>query len=165
MVQKMADDQMPSGFSLSLALVDLIPEVLFLGLGLTAAEKTGSVPVFLGAVLCVCAGLMKAFWKMFLALRGTDRKLLPVLFRILLPAGFVMMIAGFIAAGSRARLLFSGMLRGAALGFFLAGCAGMAAMVVFMVKVKQRSSVRGNWIEEWTNIFMQGMFLISMLLA
>lgn len=150
---------------MSLALADLIPEVLFLGIGLTAAKKTGSVPVLLGGVLCVCAGLMKALWKMQLALRGTDRRLLPVLFRILMPAGFLMMAAGFIASGSRARLLIQNMLQGAAFPFFLAGCAGLTAMIFFMVKVKQRTSVRGNWAEEWTNIFMQGMFLISMLLA
>jgi len=153
-----------SGFSLSLAVVDVIPILLFLLMGSLAAKKIDSPLLLIASIICVLAGMMKVIWKILLAAGKGDRHLLPVLFRIFMPAGFALIIAALLRQSKKTAALIAGMSAFPSLIFLILGTAGMAAMLIFAFKI-DRKNVRGNWLEEYTNIFMQGMFLICILLA
>jgi len=152
------------GFTLGMAAVDTIPVVLFAA-GSLAAWLWLRSPLFgAGALLCTIAGACKAAWKFVLALRRHDLPLLQKLFRLLMPAGFVLMGASIPFAPAAWARLARALLVMPSLLCWLLGCAGIALMVVFAV-CANRHSARANWIEQLTNIAAQGFFLLALLLA
>ena len=69
---RMTKDTIPEGFSVKLALVDLIP-VVFFGL---SAVRVGSLfhsALFIaGAALCLVSGIVKVLWKGIVAVSGRN---------------------------------------------------------------------------------------------
>lgn len=151
-------------FTLSLALVDTLP-VLFFGLAAgMLGWKLRSAVFFLGAVICLLAGAGKVLWKLLIALRSRDVKLLGAQLRYLMPLGFALMIAGAVLAD---RATLRGLLRQAvrmpSVLCFALGALGLIAMILCAKKYDRRD-MRGNWIEQGINAAAQGFVLLGVLL-
>jgi hypothetical protein len=152
------------GFTLGMAAVDTIPVLLFAAGGAAAAARLQSPLFALGVALSTAAGGCKAGWKYVLALRQRDLPLLQKLFRILMPAGFALMLLSIPFSRAAWGGLMRALLRMPALACLLSGCAGIGLMSWFAAKADSRSA-RANWAEQLTNIAAQGLFLLALLLA
>ena len=90
---RMTKDTIPEGFSVKLALVDLIP-VVFFGL---SAVRVGSLfhsALFIaGAALCLVSGIVKVLWKGIVAVSGRNVWPLFVQMRVAMPVGFALLLA------------------------------------------------------------------------
>ena len=134
---RMTKDTIPEGFSVKLALVDLIP-VVFFGL---SAVRVGSLfhsALFIaGAALCLVSGIVKVLWKGIVAVSGRNVWPLFVQMRVAMPVGFALLLAAVIAG--RARLSGAAILAGVtgfpACIFFGLGVLGMALMTVFAFRL------------------------------
>ncbi len=141
-------------YTLGLALVDLIPVLLFLMSGLIMYSMYGSPFLFAGVIACFTGGLCKAVWKIIIVIRKKDCTALTRAFHILMPAGFALMILSVIAGGSEA---FAGLRRSLtmmpAAVLFAAGFALMCLMGYLGAHLD--GSARSNWIEELVNTLAQ----------
>ena len=148
-------------FTPLLALVDAIP-VLFFGIAaIMLGVKIQSTIFFVGALLCFLAGFGKVLWKFLIAIAGKDVELLGMQLKYVMPAGFLLMIAGAFAADrSVVAGLISGALKMPSLLFFLIAVCALAGMVICARKF-DRCDVRGNWIEQGINIIAQGCVLLG----
>lgn len=97
-------DCMKERFTLQLAAVDCIPVLLFSATAIVLAGKIGHPLFIIGAVLCVCAGLGKVIWKLILAMRERDIRVLGAQLRYVMPIGFLM-IAGASQSETTSQLL------------------------------------------------------------
>ena len=95
---------MKERFTLQLAAVDCIPVLLFSATAIVLAGKIGHPLFIIGAVLCVCAGLGKVIWKLILAMRERDIRVLGAQLRYVMPIGFLM-IAGASQSETTSQLL------------------------------------------------------------
>jgi hypothetical protein len=141
-----------------------VPVALFLAGGLVRAGKIGGLWLPAGVILCTIAGACKAGWKFVLALRKKDAALLPKLFRILMPAGFALLILSAFLRPSAWGAAAKALLGMPSLIFLLLGCAGLALMTVFAFRLK-KDDPRSNWLEQGTNAAAQAMFLLALLTA
>ncbi|MDO4537769.1 MAG: hypothetical protein Q4B54_06365 [Coriobacteriales bacterium] len=159
----MSVSQQAGRFGWQLALVDALP-VAFFGAGAALiGYKLQSALFFCGALVCVAAGLGKVVWKLLIALANRDVRLLGAQLRYLMPAGFVLMIAGALTANRTVSgALLDSALRLPAAAFFVLCVAGLCAMVV-CAKRFDRYDVRGNWIEQGINALAQGCFLLGVI--
>jgi hypothetical protein len=148
-------------FTPQLALVDAIPVVFFGIAAILLGVKLRSGIFFAGALLCFLAGFGKVLWKFLIALAGKDVELLGKQLRYVMPAGFLLMIAGVVMADGN---VVSGLLDGArrmpSLMFFIIAVCALAGMVICARKF-DRHDVRGNWIEQGINIIAQGCVLLG----
>ena len=150
-------------FTLSLALVDALPVLFFGAAAVLLGLKLNSAVFFLGAVVCLLAGAGKVLWKLLIALRGRDVKLLGAQLRYLMPAGFALMILGAVLSNRAAvRGVCSGAIRMPSAVFFALAVLGLIAMIV-CAKRFDRHDVRGNWIEQGVNAAAQGCALLGVL--
>jgi hypothetical protein len=152
------------GFTLAMAAADAVPVLLFAASCVMITVLSGSAVFAAGAALCVCAGLGKVLWKVFLALRGRDIRLLAGQFRFLMPAGFILII---LAAVLGRRELFSsellsGLLALPQAAFFSAAAVLMAAMAVLGARLDAKSA-RANWAEQTVNIAAQACVLAGLI--
>lgn len=163
---KMTKNTVPEGFSLALALVDLVPVVCF---GLSAVRAGGllhSALFVAGAVVCLLSGAVKVLWKGIAAV--TRRNIWPlfVQMRVLMPAGFALIAAALIV--HRADLSGAAILAGVtgfpACVFFALGALGMVLMTVFAFGL-DAGDVRANWVEQITNGIAQLCIFIGLLLV
>lgn len=159
-------DTIPEGFSVTLALVDLIPVVFF---GLSALRLGGllSSPLFmLGAALCLISGVVKVLWKLIAAVSQRNVWPMFVQMRILMPVGFLILLIALI--GDRANLsgsaIFAGLTGFPACIFFLLGILGMVLMTVFAFRLDS-SDPKANWLEQAVNGIAQACFFIGLLLV
>ena len=153
-------------YTMGLALVDLMPVLMFLMSGLIMWNMYGSPLLLAGVLACFTGGLCKAVWKIIVVKAKKDISGLTRAFHILMPAGFVLLIFGMIlsfAAGKLASFL-SGLLRPMPLLFIVISAIGMMGMILCSSKLDS-SDVRANWIEQGCNTVAQGAFFMSMLLA
>jgi len=163
--QRMTRDIVPEDFTLSLALVDAIP-VIFFGINFALlGQRFGNLLFILGAILCLFAGACKVLWKITVVCRRRNVWWLFLQMRILMPIGFLMMIAALIVnrASLSASAILAGLLSFPSVIFFALGFALMILMCVFAVKLNN-SDLRANWIEQLTNGIAQISFFIGILL-
>ncbi len=164
--QKMTKDIVPEGFSLGLALVDAIP-VVFFGLSfLLLGLKLSSVIFSLGALLCLFAGAAKVIWKIIVVFKKKNVWWLFLQMRILMPIGFLLMLAGFLLKlpvidGMAVWTVLVGLPQ---VVFFALGVLGMVLMMVFAFTLDS-SDVKSNWIEQTTNGVAQVFIFIGILLC
>ena len=160
------NSNIPEGFTLSLAIVDAVPVVEFCVSMLMIASKFRSIVFMAGAVLSTLAGCGKVVWKMLLACRRKNIILLNRQFRYLMGAGFLLMLCSiFVNRGRISPALLWRCITGLpSVIFFAAGFLGLAAMGVMAVRL-DRNIARNNWIEQFVNIFAQGMILIGIALV
>ena len=151
-------------FTLSLALVDALPVLFFGAAAAVLGVKLQSALFLLGAALCLLAGAGKVVWKLLIALRGRDVALLGAQLRFVMPAGFVLMMAGAaLADRETVRALLRAAVRLPSAAFFALGVVGVAAMIVCAGRFDRRD-VRGNWIEQGINAAAQASVLAGVLL-
>lgn len=154
-------------FTLALALVDSIPVILFAITCAIIASAFKSTIFVLGAILTIAGGLCKVLWKFFLATIKKDIHFLNrPLFIVLMPVGFLLMIAAVILNIGRFSpgYIISAICSFPAIIFFLLGILGLCAMTVFFKK-HDKKDAKNNWIEQLTNSFAQAMILIGVILV
>ena len=151
-------------FTVGLAAADALPVLFFSGTIASLAKKLKSGLFLLGAVICIIAGTGKVLWKLVLAVKKVNVKLLNKQMRFLMPAGFAAMIAGIArsdkkvlrAIGRRAVSMPSAL-------FYALGAAGIGGMVVCAKKMDQEDA-RANMIEQGINAAAQGSIMIGTML-
>ena len=165
MKNKINKNTIPEGFTLGLVLVDALP-VLFFGASAVVISILFNSGLFLaGALLCLIGGAGKVLWKLIVVLKRKNIWPLFIQMRVLMPAGFLLMIISLIL--NRGRLHFAaiiaGMLSFPSVLFFALGVIGMALMIVFSVRLDS-SDLKSNWIEQFTNGIAQAAIFIGLLL-
>ena len=152
------------GFTLSLALVDAIPVLLFGGSSILLGILFGSPLFIVGAVLVFLGGFFKVLWKVLLATAGKDVSIFNKQMKYTMMTGFLLIIISVIA--NAGRLSFAAIWKGVtsmpSLIFFLLGLAGMTMMGVFAKKLDPKVA-RNNWIEQCTNGFAQLCIFLGLL--
>ena len=149
-------------FTMGLAFFDALP-VAFFGIAvIILGGKLHSLLFVGGAVLCFLAGVGKVLWKLILAWRDQDVRILGMQFRFLMPVGFLLMILGALIKSSEVLPLLHAACRMPAAVFFFISCCGIAGMV-FCARRFDQHSVKGNWIEQIINTVAQGSFLLGVL--
>lgn len=163
---KITKDMIPEGFSVPLALTDMIP-VVFFGL---SAVRIGSLfhsALFIaGAVICLVSGVVKVLWKLIAAVSRKNIWPMFVQMRIAMPIGFVIMIAALIAgrASLSGAAILAGLLGFPACVFFGAGALGMVLMIIFAFAMDS-SDPRSNWLEQAVNGAAQICIFVGLLLV
>ena len=141
-------------YTVGLALVDLMPVLLFLVSGLVIHSMYESPVLLAGVLASFTGGLCKAIWKLTVVIVRKDYSGLTRAFRVLMPAGFALMILSVPAGGKTA---LSGLWRSLTMMpaaiLFAAGFALMCLMGYLGSHMD--SSARSNWIEELVNILAQ----------
>lgn len=130
---KMTKDTVSEGFSVVMALVDLIP-VVFFGLSAVRVGRLFQSALFVtGALICLLSGVVKVLWKLIAAVSRRNIWPMFVQMRIFMPVGFLLLLAALIAG--RAKLCSAAILAGIcgfpACVFFALGALGMVCMCVF----------------------------------
>ena len=163
---RMTKDTVPEGFSVPMALVDLVP-VVFFGL---SAVRLGSLfhsALFVaGALICLLSGVAKVGWKLIAAVSGKNIWPMFVQMRILMPIGFLALLAALVADrdGLNGEAMLAKLSVFPACLFFLAGALGMILMLVFAFRMDS-SDPKVNWMEQTVNSLAQLCFFIGLLLV
>lgn len=147
---KMTKDTIPEGFSVPLAVFDLIP-VIFFGL---SAIRVGSLfhsTLFvIGAVICLVSGVVKVLWKLIAAVAKKNIWLMFVQMRIFMPIGFIVLITTLIVdrANLNGSAILAGLLSFPSCIFFAIGVIGMILMTVLAFKADS-SNPKVNLTEQF----------------
>ncbi len=152
------------GFSLSLAIVDALPVVIYGISGIIASKKISSILLLIGVILSLVGGISKVCWKAIIALKKKDFSLLTKLFHILMPSGFLLMLFSFATSHAKWFLLIKALVSMPSLLFLIFGVLGIVLMTIFAFKLP-KNSAKANWIEQITNTVAQAMFLVALVLA
>lgn len=155
----------PEDFTLGLAAVDSIP-VLFFGMSAIVISLLFDSKLFLlGAVLSFWAGAAKVLWKFIVVLQKKNIWFLFVQMRIVMPIGFLLMLASLAINAKRVSMaaIGAGLCSFPSCIFFLIGMTGMILMMIFAVKL-DNGNVKANWIEQLTNGAAQIAFFIGLVL-
>lgn len=154
----------PEGFTLSLALVDAVPVLLFGAAAVVFGSRVES-PVFVaGAVLALLGGAGKVCWKLVIALAKQNLAWLGKQMRITMPVGFALMLVGCALRWSAVATFAPTLLRLPSAALLVAWVACMVAMGWFAGHLEQ-TDVRSNWVEQLTNACGQACLLAALLLA
>lgn len=149
--------------TIPMALVDSLPVLFFSATAVFIALIFKSALFCIGAALCILAGLGKVLWKFIRAAGGKDFRILFVQMRILMPAGFLVMIISLFVDRADFSAVWKNITGFPCIILFAAGCAGMAAMIVLAVAADPGSS-RMNWIEQTVNAVAQLCFLLGVII-
>ena len=143
-----------------MAFVDLLP-VVFFGLSAVKAGNLFHSGLFVaGAAVCLLSGVVKVGWKLIAAVSKRNIWPMFVQMRILMPAGFLVLLAALIVdrAGLNGEAMLAGLTGFPACIFFLAGALGMILMTVFAFRMDS-SDPKVNWTEQIINSLAQISFL------
>lgn len=153
-------------FTLSLALFDALPVLFFCSGAIVVATALKSILFTAGAILCTLAGCGKVLWKIILAAKGKSVDALNKQMRIVMPCGFLLIVAGIIANFKTIdfKSVAADVFSLPSVIFFAIGIIGMVLMGVFAAKLDQTKS-KSNWIEQITNATAQGAFLLGIIFA
>ena len=154
------------GFTLTLALVDALPVLLFGGSSILLGIIFKSALFIAGACLVFLGGFLKVMWKVILALKKKDVVFLNKQMRYTMLAGLLLIIVSVIANIKRISLAAIG---AALIGlpqciFFLLWVAGMVTMGVLAKKLDS-SVAKNNWIEQSVNGAAQMCLFIALLIV
>lgn len=163
---RMTKDTVPEGFSVSMTLVDMLPVVFFGLSAMTAGRLFYSALFVAGALVCLLSGVVKVIWKLIAAVSRRNIWPMFVQMRILMPLGFLLMLAALIVDRAKLSLpaMLAGLTRFPACVFFAVGALGMALMLVFAF-CRDSSNARVNWQEQTVNAIAQMCILIGLLLS
>lgn len=162
---RMTKDTIPEDFTLGLVLVDALPVLFYCGSMLLLGRYLHSSFFAAGALLCLIGGAGKVLWKLIVVLRKKNIWPLFIQMRILMPAGFLLVLEALVLQRNRIRIagISQAVLQFPSVLFFAVGFLGMILMGVFAV-VLDSSDVKANWIEQLTNGIAQASFFIGLLL-
>ena len=162
---KMTKDTIPENFTLSLALVDALPDLFFGGSMILIGLLFGNPLFLIGAALCFWAGAAKVLWKIIVVTKKKNIWWMFLQMRIVMPVGFVLMILAVILNRNAINLsaVFAAIVSLPSVLFFALGVIGMVLMGVFAAKLDS-ADVRSNWIEQLTNTVSQTAIFVGILL-
>lgn len=147
---KITKDMVPEGFTLSLAIVDAIPVLLFAVAIIILGIKANFSPlIMLGGFLCFLGGAIKVLWKVIVA---TKQKNVFWMYKQMGPVmgiGFLLLIIGCIVSRAALKTAFAG-IGVASIVFFVLWFVCMCMMGAFASKLDS-SDPKSNWIEQCTN--------------
>lgn len=158
------NDNLPEGFTLSLALVDAVPVAPFCASAAAFVTQVGGPLFIAGATLSFLGGEGKVSWKLLIALAQRNHPVLSKQMRVTMPLGFLLMIAGAALHASAAGTALARpvTLPSIALVVVWVGC--MCAMSYFAGH-RNQFDARSSWIEQLTNAAGQLCLLLALLLA
>lgn len=161
---KMTKDTVPENFTLSLALVDALPVLFFGGSMILIGLLFKSVLFMIGALLCFWAGAAKVVWKVIVVTKKKNVWWLFLQMRLVMPAGFVMMLLAVILNRNTIDLsaVLAAVVSLPSAIFFAAGVIGMVLMGIFAAKLDS-ADVHSNWIEQLTNAAAQASIFAGIL--
>lgn len=143
-------DTVPEGFTLSLALVDAVPVLLFaVAIVLLGIKAAMSPLIILGGLLCFIGGAIKVLWKVIVAVKHRNVWWMFVQMRPMMLIGFLLLIIGCIVSRHALAAAFSG-IGVASIVCLVLWFVGMTFMGVFAAKLDS-SDPKSNWIEQGTN--------------
>lgn len=163
---KMTKDTIPEGFSVALAIFDLIP-VIFFGLSAIKAGNLFHSTLFvIGALICLVSGIIKVLWKLIAAVARKNIWLMFVQMRIFIPIGFLVLITALIVdrANLNISAILSGLISFPSCIFFAVGVIGMILMTVLAFKADS-SNPKVNWAEQIINSTAQLCFFVGLMLV
>ena len=147
---KITKDMVPEGFTLSLAIVDAIPVLLFAVAIIILGVKAAFSPlIMLGGFLVFLGGAIKVLWKVIVA---TKQKNVYWMYKQMGPVmgiGFLLLIIGCIVSRAALKAAFAG-IGVASIVLFALWFVCMCLMGVFASKLDS-SDPKSNWIEQCTN--------------
>ncbi len=155
------------GFTLSLALVDAIPVLLFGAGMILIASRFDSALFMTGAALSTLAGCCKVFWKLILGLKQKDIKWLNKCFVPMQSAGWLLILVSLVM--NRNRIDWRGLLASVtsvpAVLFFLLWAVMTGVMVWYRKNRFQNDDTRSNWTAQIINCVCQGALLLGILFS
>lgn len=162
-IQVITKDSVPQDYTIGLALFDAVPVVLFGLASLLLSRMTDSPLVLIGGIVCFLSGALKVFWKIVVVVKKQNIWSLFVQMRIGMPAGFLLILIGFIASCimKDMRFFWEGLFRPLPIIFVILTILGMAAMIICSSKLDP-TKARANWIEQGCNTVAQGAFFLAM---
>lgn len=151
-------------YTMGLALVDLMPVLLFLMSGLIMCSLYGSPVLLAGVIACFTGGLCKAIWKLIIVIRKKDHPSLTRAFRILMPAGFALMILSVFAGGKAA---LSGLWRSLTMmpAAVLFACGFVLLCLMGYLGSHMDNSAKANWTDELINTLAQLVILAGVIIV
>ncbi len=155
------------GFTVTLALVDAVPVLLFGGSMILVASRFGHPLFVIGAVLSTLAGCCKVAWKLILGIWKKDLKWLNKPFVPMQATGFSLMLISFVlgfgkiqwAAVGKAIFGFPSVL------FFGLWISLMGFMGWYRKNRFSRTDAASNWTAQFVNCAGQACLLLGILLA
>ncbi len=162
--EKHTTNELPKGFTLSLALVDAIPVVLFCLSAIVFGRQMQSGLFVAGSVIAFLGGAGKVAWKLLIAVSKRNVGLLNKQMRYVMPLGFLLMALGVALAWQQATSTVMGLFALPSCVFMVAWLACMAAMS-YLAGHRNQASARDNWIEQGINALGQAALLAALLLA
>ncbi len=162
----MTKDTIPEGFTVPMAIMDMIP-VIFFGL---SAVRVGSLlhsnMFMLGAWICLLAGGVKVLWKLIAALWKKNIWPMFVQMRIFMPLGFLLLVLALFINGGKLSLsaILAGFFSFPAFIFFCIGILGMILMIFFAFFMDS-SNPKVNWLEQGVNGLAQICIFVGLLLV
>ena len=162
----MTKDTIPQDFTLGLAMFDTVP-VVFFGIACWLLWRMTANPLLLlGGICCFLSGMLKVLWKVLVVIKKINVWPLFVQMRMGMPAGFLLILIGFVFSCFRKDMgaFWQAVRQPLPLLFMILMAAGMTAMIVCSSKLDS-SDVKANWIEQSCNSIAQGAFLLAMLLT
>ncbi|MFD0705226.1 hypothetical protein ACFQY8_05655 [Alloscardovia venturai] len=158
----------PRGFTVGLALVDFLPVIIFSIMFAILAYRLHLVVFTMGTVLVAFAGLLKATWKLIVAMTGKNIVWMNLQMRTTMPLGFLLILSEIIAQSAVYRTLnivfVFAHISLASWIFIVLGCVAMIAMSVFAFTL-DKNDTQSNWIEQITNTCGQLCFLLAVICA
>lgn len=149
-------------FPLSLALFDALP-VLFFSAAVVLIGLNYKNSFFItGSILCTLAGVGKVLWKIIIAATKRDIVWMNRQLRILMPAGFLLIIIGIVTGQVNIHTLKGKIFSLPSGIFFGIALLGMVLMSIFAVRL-DGTKLHSNWIEQITNAVAQGCFLLGVI--
>ena len=153
------------GFTLSLALVDALPVLLFGGSSILLGLIFKSTLFIIGACLIFLGGFFKVLWKVILAVKKKDVKIFNKQMKYTMLLGLLLIIISLIVNFRRISLPGIG---AALIGFpqcifFALWVLGMVGMGVLAKKLDS-SVAKNNWIEQSVNGVAQLCLFVALLI-
>ena len=154
------------GFTLTLALVDALPVLLFGGSSIVLGILFKSPLFITGACLVFLGGFLKVMWKVILALKKKDVRFFNKQMKYTMLAGFLLIVISVLCNLGRISLSAIGaaLIRMPACIFFALWVCGMVAMGVLGKKLDSKVA-RNNWIEQCVNGFAQLCLFLALLIT
>lgn len=147
---------------LSLAFFDGVPVLFFSMAMILLAMHVHNMCFIVGAVMISLAGLGKVIWKIIIAATKKDYDLLNKQLRVVMPIGFILLIAGIVTElnEKQIKLVQQRICSFPAIVFITITIVGMVLMSVFAFTLDSTKK-RSHWIEQITNAIVQGCLLLG----
>ena len=153
----------PEGFTIKLALFDLLPVLFFGASGVLLGVMLDNIFVIICAILVFLSGFIKALWKIIVAKKKKNIWWMFKQMRIMMPVAYVGLIVAIIISLITHQSIHISLLWGfPQIIFFILGILGMIGMIV-CAKSLDSSNAKSNWLEQGINSLAQLCFLVGLI--